>query len=423
MVDRTQVPITSPITSVPLIEPETLRFSNGVPVYFLNTGTQDVMKIDLWFNTGAVHGATPNLTASMVDLLREGTTDLSAKQIAEKLDGFGAHLETNTYKEQSSISLYCLSKFGSVLIPTIAALVKDPSFPEGEVSTYRSKKSQRLKTDLEKVSTLAGRAFSANLFGSEHTYSRITMLEDWDVLNRPELLNHHKQRFLPSLCRIMVSGRIPSSTESELNEEFGTLNVQGAEAETRFPTERTKALIEVEKAGVVQNAIKIGRPLFNRLHADHIGMKILTTILGGYFGSRLMSNIREDKGYTYGISAGIQTLKNSGYFMLSTEVGSEVYKATINEVNHELMRLCEEPVNEEELSLVRNYIMGQQLKSVDGPFALANKWNGLLNAGLSASDHAAQIEEILSISSTRIADLANRYLRPEMMMTVVAGKI
>jgi zinc protease len=120
MLDRTLVPATSSIDSVPFMEPEKRQLSNGVCAYLLATGTQDVVKIDLWFNIGSVDGNQPNQTSSVVDLLREGTHQFSAKAIAEKLDGYGAYLETNTYKERSSVSLYCLSKFAEELVPLLA---------------------------------------------------------------------------------------------------------------------------------------------------------------------------------------------------------------------------------------------------------------------------------------------------------------
>jgi zinc protease len=423
MLDRTLVPATSSIDSVPFMEPEKRQLSNGVCAYLLATGTQDVVKIDLWFNIGSVDGNQPNQTSSVVDLLREGTHQFSAKAIAEKLDGYGAYLETNTYKERSSVSLYCLSKFAEELVPLLAEIILKPSFPQNEVSNYGSKNAQNLRTELEKVGTLARRAFSSHLFGPAHAYGQISDIADWEALDRQQIADHHKDNFLPSFNRIMISGKIPGTLIDLLDREFGALTVVESGQNVAFPTERETDLIQIEKEGVVQNAIKMGRPLFNRMNKDYVGMQVLTTILGGYFGSRLMSNIREDKGYTYGINAGLQTLNDSGYFMISTEVGSDVCAATLTEIDIELHRLCNELVDTEELNLVVNYLMGQQLKSVDGPFALASKWNGMLNFGISKDDHAKQIRQILNITPSHLMELANQYLRPEKMMTVIAGKI
>lgn len=423
MLDRTIAPPTIPIGSIPLITPSNIQLSNGTPAYFLNTGTQEVIKIDLWFNTGAVDGARPNLTASAIDLIREGTTDHSAKEIAEKLDGFGAFMETNTYKERACVSLYCLSKFSADLIPFLAEIVTKPSFPQQEVETYANKNFQKLQTDLEKIGTRANQGFSANLFGADHPYGSITTLEDWSKIDRDSIFTHHKSVLLPSLSRIMISGLIPDDLEALLDRSFGNIHLKGNSDHLAFPSERVTDLIKIEMPNVVQNAIKVGRPMFNRLHPDFVGMQVLVTVLGGYFGSRLMSNIREDKGYTYGISAGLQTLNNSGYLIIGSEVGSDVCDATIIEIEKELNRLCTEAIPEEELELVISYILGQQLNSIDGPFSLASKWNGLLNFGLTADDFEDQINQIKAVSPENLMALANKYLKPEMMMHVVAGKI
>lgn len=423
MLDRTIAPPTVPIGSIPLITPTNIQLSNGTPTYFLNTGTQEVIKIDLWFDTGAVDGARPNLTASAIDLIREGTTDHSAKEIAEKLDGFGAFMETNTYKERACVSLYCLSKFSADLIPFLAEIVTKSSFPQQEVETYANKNYQNLQTDLEKTGIRASRGFSSNLFGESHPYSRISTVEDWSNLDRDSIIEHHKNVLLPSLSRIMVSGLIPEGIDALLDAAFGNIDLKGNSDHLSFPAERATDLVNIEMPNVVQNAIKVGRPMFNRLHPDFVGMQVLVTVLGGYFGSRLMSNIREDKGYTYGISASLQTLNHSGYLMIGSEVGSDVCDATILEIEKELNRLCTETIPADELDLVISYIMGQQLNSIDGPFSLASKWNGLLNFGLTAADFEDQINQMKAVSSENLMALANKYLRPEMMMHVVAGKI
>ncbi|TNF32102.1 MAG: insulinase family protein, partial [Bacteroidetes bacterium] len=170
-----------------------------------------------------------------------------------------------------------------------------------------------------------------------------------------------------------------------------------------------------------QNAIKIGRVLFSRTHPDYIGMQILSTVLGGYFGSRLMANIREDKGYTYGIRAGMVSLEHSGYFSISTEVGADVCKAALEEIYLEIEKLRKQLIPTGELELVKNYMLGSVLKSLDGPFQISDKWRGYLQYGLGMEAHHDLIHQIRTITSERLLELANTYLQRNQLVQVTAG--
>jgi zinc protease len=161
--------------------------------------------------------------------------------------------------------------------------------------------------------------------------------------------------------------------------------------------------------------------MFSRSHADFAGMKVLNAILGGYFGSRLMNNLREDKGYTYGIGSSVVPLRKGGYFVISGEVGAGVTKEALSEIKFELNRLCAEQVGESELSLVRSYLTGEMLRAVDGPFAQADLYRELIEDGLEISHFEELIDTIRHINAQQLQDLAIRYLSPDDLFTLVVG--
>lgn len=171
----------------------------------------------------------------------------------------------------------------------------------------------------------------------------------------------------------------------------------------------------------MQSAIRLGGIMFNRSHPDFAGMKVLNTILGGYFGSRLMNNLREDKGYTYGIGSSVVTLQKGGYFVISGEVGAAVTKDALSEIKNELVRLCNEPVGESELSLVRSYLTGEMLRAVDGPFAQADLYRELIENDLGISHFETLIDTVQTINASQLQDLAIGYLNPEDLYTLVVG--
>ncbi|NDB53317.1 MAG: insulinase family protein, partial [Chitinophagaceae bacterium] len=173
-----------------------------------------------------------------------------------------------------------------------------------------------------------------------------------------------------------------------------------------------KYRIENDATGM-QGAIRIARPFPNRHHADFIPALVLNTVFGGFFGSRLMSNIREDKGYTYGIHSYILNLQQSSAWMISTEAGKEVCEATIKEVYAEMEQLRTTLISEEELSLVRNYMMGGLLGDLDGPFQLIGRWKNLILNELPPSHFYKTIDTIRNCSADQLRELAQQYLQPD----------
>ena len=178
----------------------------------------------------------------------------------------------------------------------------------------------------------------------------------------------------------------------------------------------------IEKEGALQSAIRIGKLMFNKTHPDFQSLQVLNTVYGGYFGSRLMSNIREDKGYTYGIGSGLVSLQHGGYFFITTEVGVDVTAKAIKEIYFEMDRLRKEKITTDELQLVKNYLLGTFLRSVDGPFAMADRFKGILNYNLGYDYFDRYIATIRAVSASDLMGLANTYFDKDSMIELVVGK-
>jgi predicted Zn-dependent peptidase len=178
----------------------------------------------------------------------------------------------------------------------------------------------------------------------------------------------------------------------------------------------------IERNNAIQSAIRVGRPMFNKTHADYAGMQVLNTILGGYFGSRLMKNIREEKGYTYGIGSAVVSMIHGGYFFIASEVGAEVCSSALEEVYKEMDILRMEPIPEEELQMVKNYMLGSFLKSIDGAFNLVDRWKGIMFYNLGYEYYDRFINTVSTISPPELMMLAQKYLTRESMNELVVGK-
>jgi predicted Zn-dependent peptidase len=183
----------------------------------------------------------------------------------------------------------------------------------------------------------------------------------------------------------------------------------------------TEKSVFLHKEGALQSAIRIGRRIITRSHPDYPGLSVLNTLLGGYFGSRLMSNIREDKGYTYGIGSAVVSLSAAGYFFISTEVGADVTSAALDEIYKEVELLRREAVDQEELAMVRNYMMGSFLKGIDGPFALIDRFKTIHLSGLDYDYFDRYLRTLESIGPEELKDLAVRYFDRNDLCELVVG--
>lgn len=424
--DRSIAPAYRQIEDITLIRAEEEKLQNNISLYTINAGSQDLIRLELLFSAGSRYQDHPLVAYSVNQMLEEGTTKYSASEIADKLDFYGAFLETESGPDYASVILYTLTKHLHSTLPVVEDIIKNPVFPQKEFDTFIQNKKQKLRVDSQKVNHLARKKFAELLFGKDHPYGYFVTEKDYDNLKAGYLSGFHSRYYKAENCRIIVSGKISGKTTEAVKRHFGgndwRNNVQAEQVNIGNiqTTEQKKNLLLKEDA--IQSALRVGRPLFNKTHADYHSMQVLNTILGGYFGSRLMANIREDKGYTYGIGSNLVSLKNAGYFVISSEVGVGVCGKALDEIFFEIKRLRNELVPDAELQLVKNYMTGVFLKNIDGPFALADRFKGIMEYGLDYDYYTRFLQTVKTISPGEIKDLANKYLREDSLIELVVGK-
>jgi predicted Zn-dependent peptidase len=389
---------------------------NKVPVYAMNAGAQDVVMVEWVFDAGNWYDKQPMVAATTNFLIKNGTTSKSAYQINDFFEFHGAYLNRSCYNETASITLHCLSKHLETLLPVVREIIETSIFPEQELGIYIQNQKQRLSVNLQKCDFIANRLIDEYLFGINHPYGTYSNAEDYDALNTDLLKAFYKQYYLNGSCKIFVAGKMPTGYESMLNKAFGTLPLHAdAPVVVEHPvvTASQKKVEIINDENGVQGAIRMARPFPNRHHPDFQKAHVLNTLFGGFFGSRLMSNIREDKGYTYGIHSYFQNHVHASAWMISTEAGRDVCAATIAEVIKEMEILRNEPVAQDELDLVRNYMIGSLLGDLDGPFQLIGRWKNYVLNGLDENYFYKSIETIKSVTPQELQSLANTYLQPD----------
>lgn len=423
MLNRTKAPAIRPIEHIDMLKAEKRMLSNGIPVYIVNAGTQDVVKIDFIFEAGTWFQPA-NLVAGMCNsMLEEGSEKYKAAGIAEVFDFYGAYLQLATDQNQGIVSFFSLSRHLPSILEVVEDMIKHSVFPEHEFEVLIAKNKQKFLLENEKVRTLCQKKFTQVLFGNGHPYAMNNRLEDHDNLTRGQLLDFYHTFYHSGNCHIIAAGKIDDSVFDLLNSHFGGKDWQRQLTpmpEHEINTDPAK-FHQVEKANGLQSAIRVGKFWVPKEHPDFHGLAILSTILGGYFGSRLMTNIREEKGYTYGIGSYTITLKHASYLVISTEVGNEYVNPTLNEITAELKRLQNEPVPEDELDTVKSYLLGEFLRDFDGPFALAASFKAINDFNLDYSFYDNYLHVLRTISSEQLMLLARKYLNPDDFYTVVAG--
>ncbi|MEG1616542.1 MAG: pitrilysin family protein [Bacteroidales bacterium] len=425
MLDRKIQPAAEPINTINIPETKVVKAPNGIDIHILDMGEQEVTRIDLMFGAGKWDQKKP-LTAMFTNLLlKEGVDGLTSQEVAEQLDYYGAWLQPSATFHNSYVTLYSLNKHSKHTLPLLEKIVKTPLFNEDEFNVIRSRRKQQFLVEEERVQVQAFNKFIELLFSSEYPYGQHANLEAFDKLTADDLKEFHRSYYNSANCRIILTGRVTQEILDEVIALFGKEkwggDLQDSAKEFSIKT-ATPGRYLIEKKDALQSAVRIGLPVVGREHPDYPKLRILNTLLGGYFGSRLMANIREDKGYTYGIGSSITTLKNASYLSISTQTATEYTELLIEEVFKEIERLRIEKVEEEEMLMIRGYLMGEIARLFDGPFSIADAHQSLLANNMDTSYYYQMIEAIQSITPDEILDLARKYFIKENFYVVVAGQ-
>lgn len=425
MLNRAEAPVANPIGDIHLKSPKVLSFENGLPVYVFHSPDQELVRIEWIFNNVFNEDENPLLNSSLSALLKEGTKNYSSAEIADKVDFYGAFLMPEYGFDITSLTLYTLNKHSAVLLPLIKEILTESTLPQKELDTYLRNNKQKLQVSLQKNDYLARKAFYKHVFGTGNRYGKTPSVEEYDQITRPDLVALYLKQFSPSNCRLIVSGNVSEALLQELRQQFGRdwISPQTVHLSAPALTPDKGQLVYEEKADAIQSAIRIGMPSISRNHVDYPALQFVNTLFGGFFGSRLMRNIREEKGYTYSIGSAVGTLRYAGFMTIATEVGVEATDATLVEIQKEMAILRTELATEEELNLVKNYLSGSMLGSLESIFSHADKFKNVLLSDMDLVYYDHYMKEINAMTPEKVREIALQYLDYNQMIKIVVGKM
>lgn len=393
---------------------------NGVRIHILDANDFEVVRFTFVFHAGTSMQHRPFSASATANMLGEGSRTMNSQQIAEHFDFYGSHFDINIDRDYAYISFCSLRKFFAPTIEVASEILLHPTFPDHEFAIYRSKRKQSLKVERRKVEMQSRELFARALFGEKHPYGISSDEEQYDSLRRDDLVELYGRLYTADNAFVVCSGHIDDVVLEAIQAMAEGLP-RGERYDVHFPkTESTKQLVcNIDNA--LQSSIRIGRLLFDRRHPDFVGMQVVAATLGGYFGSRLMQNLREEHGYTYGVMAAMVNFEHEGYLAIATQVAREHRDDALREIYAEIERLRNELVDEEELQMVKNVMIGEILRILDGPFGIADV---TIENILCGSDNSLTEQNVAQIFATTPADikrLAQRYLAREELIEVVVG--
>ena len=422
MPDRTIAPPFRPIKSIQLPAIKKLDLPNGVPLYLADFAQQDVLKLEIYFEAGHAYAQKKGLKSVFSKMLLEGTTQKTGSEIIEEFSQYGGFPEISQQVTKLNFTIYGLPKFIGKYLHLLKDILQNASFPEEQLITQKRISSQSLQLNLEKTTYLAKRKMVQELFGPDHPYGRSHEVEDIETINCEDLLDYYQNRIKGKSFKIFASGRITDEEIKVISDTLGSLPVEDTNEIVVTFDQPNPGKYLILKPDNMQSTLRITRYTAGRKDPDFFKMMVANTTFGGFFGSRLMKNIREDKGYTYGISSSISPVKDKAYLTIGSDVVKQNTLDTLAEIEKEMKIMQDELISSDELELVKNYLSGSFAGSVTTAFEVMTRHKNIILNDLNSNYYDTLIDKISEVNPSEIQEMAQKYFNPSEMIEVIVGE-
>lgn len=379
----------------------------------------DVFRLEIVFPIGLLHAPSYAAGISLANLMALGTETRNAEEIAEQFENLGGYISITVDNRRTTFTLHGLTQNFENYLPILFDIIFGASFPEKEITLQKSQMLQRLSINKQKAAYLSGAAFKEVIYGNESYLGKSLNETDIATLNQETLSSFHQKFLAIKYFDIYLCGNISEQQLAHLSDFISQFEEsRPLEESLKFPPVFESQNKTLKRKEGVQSSLIIGKRLFSRNHSDFHKFLVTNTIFGGYFGSRLMANIREEKGLTYGISSSLRAAEPDGVFSIKAEFKKEKVDEVLSEINKEITKLQTELVGLEELDKVKAYISGNILSSNNTIFDIMDKHKAIQNENLPSDFYETLSKNIAAVKAEDVLEIANKYLNG--MSTIIA---
>lgn len=422
LLDRTKAPEFHIPENFVLSNPEKLVTPAGVPVYFFQTPLLEAIKIEIVSKSSRIHlplfkTLVPSFT---LQLLTEGTSSMTEEQLSEFFDFHASEVHPFSGFSQEGISLLTTKKHLHYVLPVFLSLFTEAIFPEEKITKKQALRKVGLRLEMEKSASRASILFRNSLFGPNHPYGQEVKEHHIDEITRLDLLEYY-QNCLWNEADILISGDFNPGEIRALVQDLGSIPKVQVQGQPFSHEIHSIESITEEKPEALQTSIRIGDWSIPKTDPDFIPLTVFNTVLGGYFGSRLIKNIREDKGHTYGIHASLGEIDTYNYWVISADVQKKFRNEVIEEIYKEIQTLVHQPVGNEELEQVRNYLIGHMVGRFSSSFDLVDRFKSVHFSGLDFDFYRDQLEFFRKFNSEDLMQIGQKYFSKEKFQEVLVG--
>ncbi len=423
---RTHQPASQAVTFTLNVSPEQSELANGLTLYHIPVDASRLVRIEFMFHGGQWLQDSPLQASMAFKLLKEGSALYEGEKVADFLDYYGATVSVRTNMSYSLLSLTCLQRHVAKVLPIVMDMLQSPLYADDKLRIALAQSRKAYEVGLQTVGERCKQLFYKSIYGQEHPMSQFPSMTDYDTLSSDDLRRYKDKYINFQNCTLWVSGNLDAASLREITSIVEQCDLSSGERFEDYalpPSHQPeqKRFFHEMAEPTVQSCVRVGSLLLPRRHPDYVPMTVLSTLFGGYFGSRLMMNIRERKGYTYDIRSVIYQLPHQTAFIITSETANQYVEAVISEIYSEMQRLIDTPVDTHELDIVRRYMLGNLCRNYEGGLSLASRLMRLHTYGLTLADVTHEADTILSVHPSDIQTLAEKYLQPDAMIECIAG--
>jgi zinc protease len=422
--DRTTPPPLHPVTDLRLAAPRQRTLPNGIPTFLFDNDKLDLIHIIVTIRTGVLYEQTKHTALFAYALLKESSPDRTSEEMSAFMDFYGAYLTVSETLDRTTMLLTVPKRNVTTVLPAVCRCMTSPHYREENIERYKQLKIKDLEYNSQKSDVRNTQLMLHTMFGDGHTAGQFSTRENLQSVTIEEIAAFHRSTFCSENLSLFVTGNLSGGTEACICDLFAQVRHGQAALSLPLipmPADRSSVIAE-EMSGSVQSSITLCMPCIGYMHPDRQGFSILSTVLGGYFGSRLMQNLRERNGYTYGVSSGSVYFGSQSLFIINSDVNAAHTQDALDACIEETERLRQMPVGNEELESACNYLLGEMLRSVENSVSYTKKYTFWHHHGTDEREFTETIRLIRSITAEKLQTLAQKYFECNNFTRIVVGK-